>query len=41
MKRGAIAQDAQRKPGVALSAAARTEVDYLLSRMVVKGSKYT
>ncbi|TIR26153.1 MAG: dihydrodipicolinate synthase family protein, partial [Mesorhizobium sp.] len=33
MKRGAIASDAQRKPGSALSAAARQEVDYLLSRL--------
>jgi len=33
MKRGAIASDAQRKPGSALSAAARAEVDYLLARV--------
>src|SRR5918995_650313 len=33
MKRGAIASDAQRKPGSALSAAARQEVDYLLMRL--------
>ena len=32
-KRGAIASDAQRKPGSALSAKAKTEVDYLLSRI--------
>ena len=32
-KRGAIAHDAQRKPGAALSAAARQEIDYLLSRL--------
>jgi 4-hydroxy-tetrahydrodipicolinate synthase len=32
-KRGAIASDAQRKPGPALSAKAKTEVDYLLSRI--------
>jgi len=32
-KRGAIASDAQRKPGSALSATARAEVDYLLSRV--------
>ena len=32
-KRGAIASDAQRKPGSALSAKAKTEVDYLLSRV--------
>src|SRR5215469_15947094 len=32
-RRGAIASDAQRKPGSSLSAAARSEVDYLLSRL--------
>ncbi|HEY1857271.1 dihydrodipicolinate synthase family protein [Acidocella sp.] len=32
-KRGAIAHDAQRKPGAALSAVARLEIDYLLSRV--------
>jgi 4-hydroxy-tetrahydrodipicolinate synthase len=32
-KRGIIASNAQRKPGSAISAAARTEVDYLLSRV--------
>jgi 4-hydroxy-tetrahydrodipicolinate synthase len=32
-KRGAIASDAQRKPGSTLSAKAKTEVDYLLSRV--------
>ena len=32
-KRGAIAHDAQRKPGSAISAAAKAEVDYLLSRV--------
>jgi 4-hydroxy-tetrahydrodipicolinate synthase len=32
-KRGAIAHEAQRKPGAALSAAARQEIDYLLSRL--------
>ncbi len=32
-KRGAIAHDAQRKPGSQLSAAARAEIDYLLSRV--------
>jgi 4-hydroxy-tetrahydrodipicolinate synthase len=32
-KRGAIAHDAQRKPGAALSAVARQEIDYLLSRV--------
>jgi len=33
MKRGFIASDAQRKPGAALTAAARSEVDYLLGRL--------
>jgi 4-hydroxy-tetrahydrodipicolinate synthase len=33
MKRGFIASDAQRKPGAALSATARAEVDYLLARL--------
>ena len=33
MKRGMIASDAQRKPGSALSATARAEVDYLLKRL--------
>ncbi len=33
MRRGAIASEAQRKPGSALTAAARAEVDYLLSRL--------
>lgn len=33
MKRGFLASDAQRKPGAALSAKARDEVDYLLSRL--------
>jgi 4-hydroxy-tetrahydrodipicolinate synthase len=32
-KRGAIAYDAQRAPGVPLSATAKAEVDYLLSRL--------
>ncbi len=32
-KRGAIAHDVQRKPGSLLSAAARAEIDYLLSRV--------
>jgi 4-hydroxy-tetrahydrodipicolinate synthase len=32
-KRGAIASDAQRKPASSLSATARAEVDYLLSRL--------
>jgi 4-hydroxy-tetrahydrodipicolinate synthase len=33
MKRGLIASDAQRKPGAALTAAARAEVDYLMARL--------
>ncbi|HZQ59911.1 MAG TPA: dihydrodipicolinate synthase family protein [Casimicrobiaceae bacterium] len=33
MRRGLLASDAQRKPGAALSAAARAEVDYLLARV--------
>lgn len=36
MKRGAIADDTQRKPGVTLSAAARAEIDYLLARLALK-----
>jgi 4-hydroxy-tetrahydrodipicolinate synthase len=33
MRRGFISSDAQRKPGAALTATARAEVDYLLSRL--------
>jgi 4-hydroxy-tetrahydrodipicolinate synthase len=33
MRRGIIASEAQRKPGPALGAAARAEVDYLLRRL--------
>ena len=33
MRRGAIAYDAQRKPGSSLSPTAKTEVDYLLTRL--------
>ena len=33
MKRGLLAHDAQRKPGSALSAIAKAEVDYLLARL--------
>ncbi len=33
MKRGAITSDAQRRPGSALTKAARNEVDYLISRL--------
>ncbi len=32
-KRGAIAHDAQRKPGAAITASAKSEIDYLLSRV--------
>ncbi len=32
-RRGVITSDAQRKPGPALNAAAKAEVDYLLSRL--------
>lgn len=33
MRRGLLASDAQRKPGAAMSAIARAEVDYLLARL--------
>ena len=36
MKRGAIACDAQRKPGSSLTVAAKAEVDYLLARLAKK-----
>ena len=36
MRRGIIASDTLRKPGAALSAAARAEVDYLLTRLARK-----
>jgi 4-hydroxy-tetrahydrodipicolinate synthase len=39
MKRGAIASDAQRKPGSALSAKAKAEVDYLLARLAKKDDR--
>ena len=32
-RRGVIASEAQRKPGAAISATAKAEVDYLLSRV--------
>ena len=38
-KRGAIAFDAQRKPGSALSATARGEVDYLLERLARRDAR--
>jgi 4-hydroxy-tetrahydrodipicolinate synthase len=37
MKRGMIASDTQRKPGSAISATARAEVDYLLARLIKSG----
>jgi 4-hydroxy-tetrahydrodipicolinate synthase len=39
MRRGFIGSDAQRKPGAALSATARTEVDFLLSRLAKKDKR--
>ena len=33
MRRGVLASDAQRKPAGALSATAKTEIEYLLSRL--------
>ncbi|MGE7368544.1 dihydrodipicolinate synthase family protein [Neorhizobium sp. NPDC001467] len=39
MRRGAIACDAQRKPGQMLSATAKAEVDYLLSRIARHDSR--
>ena len=39
MKRGAIASDAQRKPGGALSAIARAEIDYLLARIAERDKR--
>ena len=38
-RRGAIASDTLRKPGVSLSEAARSEVDYLLRRLAVSDSR--
>jgi len=32
-RRGILASDAQRKPGAGLSATAKAEVDYLLTRL--------
>ena len=40
-KRGVIASDAQRNPGSALTATARAEVDYLLSRVARRDSRAT
>jgi len=39
MRRGIIASDTLRKPGAALTSAARAEVDYLLSRLAQKDSR--
>jgi 4-hydroxy-tetrahydrodipicolinate synthase len=39
MRRGIIASDTLRKPGAALTPAARAEVDYLLSRLAQKDSR--
>ena len=41
MKRGAIASDAQRKPGNALSAKGKAEVDFLLSRLAARAASLT
>ena len=41
MKRGAIASDAQRKPGSALSAKGKAEVDFLLSRLEARQRQAT
>ncbi|GIL38977.1 dihydrodipicolinate synthase family protein [Roseiterribacter gracilis] len=38
-KRGAIASDAQRKPGGSLTAAAKAEVEYLLSRLAKRDAR--
>jgi 4-hydroxy-tetrahydrodipicolinate synthase len=39
MRRGLLASDAQRKPGAALSAKARAEVDYLLARLARRDAR--
>ncbi|MBM4225092.1 MAG: dihydrodipicolinate synthase family protein [Gammaproteobacteria bacterium] len=39
MRRGAIRHDIQRKPGSALTSAARAEVDYLLARLARRDSR--
>jgi len=38
-KRGIIASDAQRKPAIAMSAIAKTEVNYLLRRLALKDAR--
>jgi 4-hydroxy-tetrahydrodipicolinate synthase len=39
MRRGAMACDVQRKPGSALTATGRAEVDYLLERLAAKDAR--
>ncbi|MCY1665402.1 dihydrodipicolinate synthase family protein [Rhizobium sp. SL86] len=39
MRRGVITSDAQRKPGLALSETARSEVDYLLARLAQRDKR--
>ena len=39
MKRGILTSDAQRKPGAGLSAIARAEVDYLLTRLARRDAR--
>ncbi len=39
MRRGVLASDAQRKPGAGLTAAAKAEVEFLLSRLAAKDSR--
>jgi 4-hydroxy-tetrahydrodipicolinate synthase len=39
MRRGVIGSDVQRKPGPALSATGRAEVDYLLERLARKDAR--
>lgn len=39
MRRGAIASDAQRKPGSGLTVTARQEIDFLLSRLALKDDR--
>ncbi len=39
LQRGLLASDAQRKPGSALSAKARAEVDYLMSRLAARDKR--
>jgi 4-hydroxy-tetrahydrodipicolinate synthase len=39
MRRGVIASETLRKPGAPLTAAARAEVDYLLSRLAKRDAR--